>query len=607
MKIKQKISLFLVFITVFSTLFQGCGNNNSVIVPASDISSESSENSSSSIDDNNASVSTDEINPDFFDTSDIVTLICSNIEDVDLALRSSSPLLRDAIDSFLDIKVTANGKNGVFFVNENDDYCSNISLKNVLHNLAFTKYLSDSDMCESFAKVISEQYSDLDDEDPFYIVCLGLNEYFGILPDCEEGVSSHNEYVSRIQFMASTARAGETSFAADPDTINAVFGDNPLGIYASECINDCYIYDESQQFNEENINEAITKAEAAYIVVNRFFKDELENAEISSDIDGNLPEEIRKALSVAKSLNLIDNYDNFEEPVTKGETMRLIVTAMMTDTSVEIYEAESYPEAADTAKVDVSEPVTASEQASVPEETSYSVPVPEPEPVAVPAVEPVSSSTSTYVAQGNCNIENVSSYAAIEGDISVTGSGTGYFAKFVICTATSAISFGIQYDSCANAPYTGKTMVMMENVLTNSLGNQIYDRPGNIEVQTGETLHMMLTINADGTGSMYVNGTLVGTFSNGNLANQTLAIRVEGCGRKNGDTVSAVFTNLKVKNNGTYDSGYAWHTYEFQTCSTITNSMSSWSNITISGTVTGLTDAQDWDNCFSVSDVIQFW
>ena len=56
-------------------------------------------------------------------------------------------------------------------------------------------------------------------------------------------------------------------------------------------------------------------------------------------------------------------------------------------------------------------------------------------------------------------IENTASEYSIEADVSLTGTGTGYHAKLVACTATSAFSFGIQHDEYAAAPYTGKNCI----------------------------------------------------------------------------------------------------------------------------------------------------
>ena len=89
-------------------------------------------------------------------------------------------------------------------------------------------------------------------------------------------------------------------------------------------------------------------------------------------------------------------------------------------------------------------------------------------------------------------IVNTKSNYAIEADIALSGSGSGYHAKLVMGTAVSAVSFGIQYDSCAVAPYTGKTMALIENVASNNAGGQKYTRPGNKALKRGKTYHLMI-------------------------------------------------------------------------------------------------------------------
>lgn len=69
-------------------------------------------------------------------------------------------------------------------------------------------------------------------------------------------------------------------------------------------------------------------------------------------------------------------------------------------------------------------------------------------------------------------VANTASEYTIETDMVLSGSG--YHAKLVACTATSAVSFGIQYDKHARAPYTGKAWFMIENVAHNGAGGQNY-------------------------------------------------------------------------------------------------------------------------------------
>lgn len=206
------------------------------------------------------------------------------------------------------------------------------------------------------------------------------------------------------------------------------------------------------------------------------------------------------------------------------------------------------------------------------------------------------------------SIENIDSQYSIECDMKLTGSGTGYHAKILACTSKAAVSFGLQYDKCAVAPYTNKTAFIVENVKSNNKGGQEYSRTG--YASTNKTYHVMLTVQKNGRVDLYVDGSKVGSVTNPNLANQQLYLRVEGAGRKNGDSVNAVFTNIKVKANGKYDASKNWGIHIFDTNPSIHSNTSAYSSkkmITINGKVTGLTPSQDWDNAYeSVSGITQF-
>ena len=205
-------------------------------------------------------------------------------------------------------------------------------------------------------------------------------------------------------------------------------------------------------------------------------------------------------------------------------------------------------------------------------------------------------------------IENTASEYSIEADVSLTGTGTGYHAKLVACTATSAFSFGIQHDEHAAAPYTGKTAFMTENVYSNAAGGQQYQwiRLG----EKNKTYHLMLTVKKDGTCNCYIDGKLVKTAKNPNLARTTVYLRVEGSARKNRDSVKAVFSNIRLKANGKYDAAKSWGTHDFTTNKGVRSNASAFAGtgtVTISGKIKGIGSSEDWDSAYEkVSGIIQF-
>lgn len=218
------------------------------------------------------------------------------------------------------------------------------------------------------------------------------------------------------------------------------------------------------------------------------------------------------------------------------------------------------------------------------------------------------NTTGTDTSAGTATIANTASEYTIEADMNLSGSGSGYHAKLVACTATSAVSFGIQYDQHARAPYTGKAWFMIENVTHNNAGGQQYLWVQ--EAARNKTYHVMLAVKKDGTCNCYINGKLVKTVTNKKLAKTTVYLRVEGSARLNGDSVNAVFSNIKLKADGTYEENKSWGTHDFTTNKGIKSDDSAYSSagkVAIKGKVKGLAGNQDWDSAYEqVSGIIQF-
>lgn len=212
---------------------------------------------------------------------------------------------------------------------------------------------------------------------------------------------------------------------------------------------------------------------------------------------------------------------------------------------------------------------------------------------------------NNYSGTGYYTIENTDSYAAIEADVKLEGTGTGSHAKLVICTPTAAVSFGLQYDSFAVG---AKTMCLIENIRSNNPGGQTYIHPNNQVVNLGNTYHLMLTLNKNGTGSVFLNNKKIGDYNNSSLANQsTVYLRVEGSARIDGDSVKATFSNIKLKTNSTYNASKNWKTQKFITNPTMKVESISSTKIVISGTISGLGEGYDWDKKYNnVSAIIQF-
>lgn len=215
---------------------------------------------------------------------------------------------------------------------------------------------------------------------------------------------------------------------------------------------------------------------------------------------------------------------------------------------------------------------------------------------------------SNALPAGASTIENTSSLYTIEADVTLRGSGTGYHAKLIAATPTAAVSFGIQFDQYGAPPYTNQTAFLIENVASNSSGGQTYTRTG--VCNQNQTYHLMLAVQSDGRCDVYVSGIKVGSVSNSQLSGQPVYLRVEGSGRKNGDTVNASFSNIHLKGSGNYNADKHWGTHNFDTNAGIHSNVDRFQSdryVSISGNVTGLSAEQDWDNAYGiVSGITQF-
>lgn len=132
----------------------------------------------------------------------------------------------------------------------------------------------------------------------------------------------------------------------------------------------------------------------------------------------------------------------------------------------------------------------------------------------------------------------------IEADITLDGSGTGYHGKLVMGNGVAAVSFGIQFDEYASAPYTGRSVALIENISSNSAGGQTYIRPGNMDLKRKKTYHLMMIARGDGNYDVYVDYKKIGSCYNANVKNPEW-FRIEAAGRLNGDKVNISFKNVK--------------------------------------------------------------
>lgn len=308
------------------------------------------------------------------------------IEWTELASLETVPEMRNAWDELSGIQKTDTGKEGMFYTNkgENDN---NNTLMGALQNdvgvvLKPTVISKSGDGVGSFqtksslAFVSSDYYKDIDDleivtdinekvdnEDAYNTAFLaGLNAYYNLLPDTEQGKANMNESLTRKEFMAMVYRADTPvqEVKEDGDFTKAV-GNSEYNVYAQNLNNNSYLSTDSGDLNETTYNSAISRAEAIYILTSRYYRDDLSKINTNNinvkftdakdngmsgqdkldtlnesikDADKGLPTELYAGLAVASERNIINPEEDtrWDESLTKEEALQLLINAYTSNT-----------------------------------------------------------------------------------------------------------------------------------------------------------------------------------------------------------------------------------------------------------------------------------
>lgn len=257
-------------------------------------------------------------------------------------------------------------KDGVFYHNnlnagtiDKNNTLKKIFAGNYSYRDAFTR----EETIQAFADAAFETYADLEEDDTMTNYYMALNGYFNILPDTEPAYANPESILTRAEFMSAMFR-GETpvddSLEVNEDFVSAV-GESQYNLYAQAIAEDAYLNLLDSSLNEKTYNGTISRAEAVYLVMNHYFKDELANFDVSTvessledvkdggDIataqgyvdkqygtsyeisyylnnpDEGAPSDIYKALVLAEQKGLIDSETRADEALTKVEAIELLV------------------------------------------------------------------------------------------------------------------------------------------------------------------------------------------------------------------------------------------------------------------------------------------
>jgi hypothetical protein len=247
--------------------------------------------------------------------------------------------IRNSIENHFGIK----SKQGSLYTNikGKNDYNNVFSV--AMNNSAVKKALNTNK--NFIANAACNSYTDLDIDDEEKCVNMALNAYFNLLPDGTE--ANADASLTRAQFMAMVMRADTPVTEIQTDTaFEKSVGQSEYNRYAQSVNKDSYL-----TLNNQLYNSSMTRAEAVYTIVSRYYADSLKNASSSascytdakdggavaksdrasalnnsiSNPDSGMDRELYKSLCVAKEKNLLTSArSRWDEAITKNEAIALL-------------------------------------------------------------------------------------------------------------------------------------------------------------------------------------------------------------------------------------------------------------------------------------------
>lgn len=272
--------------------------------------------------------------------------------------------IRDIWDDELQIiKFEYGSKNGMIYVDLHGNWAGNNTLYNAFQNKEFSSGKWDDNKVKSkLASAAMNEFKDLKSEGTG--IFGSVNAYFNILPANSDGTSGLLNYLSRAQVLTAIYR-GDTpvTYNKENEAFRKDVGESQYNLYAQGIADIGYLKYENGGLNYDTYNSPCTRAEALYMLVQRYFKNDYDNVDVKSitfndcknagnilkklGVDKNAhaveayelewclqnpedgcPEELYKALIVAKNKCLLNSLDtNWNKPIRFGELLNFMIKA----------------------------------------------------------------------------------------------------------------------------------------------------------------------------------------------------------------------------------------------------------------------------------------
>lgn len=267
------------------------------------------------------------------------------------------------------------GKNGPMYVDLDGNWTNNSTLYYAMMNKTFVeKYWNDNTTKDSLRESLLEAYVDVDENDSEKVRdAIIINAYFNLFNDHAEAYANPNSTLTRGEFLAGLVKADtpvDKELANSPEFLACIGEQTDLTLIAELADNHSYLNSEDKSLDAVTFNGTISKAEAVYTIVQRYFADEFKSvtgkeeayadtknagnialragyinekeksypdkwkaytlSSMLQNPDKGMDEEFYKAYVVAKQNNLLPSGvtdSNWDEAITKAEAIDLIIKA----------------------------------------------------------------------------------------------------------------------------------------------------------------------------------------------------------------------------------------------------------------------------------------
>lgn len=296
----------------------------------------------------------------------------SNLAWTELGSQSNYQEFRMGFDDLFKVMSFDQGKkNGPCYIDLEGNWTNNSTLHYAMQNKVFMDILKDSDTIKSLTEYVQSNYVDVDESDEKTIRDIAINAYFSLFDDNEVGYANKNSTLTRGEFLAGLVKSDtpvDATIQSNSDLVALVGSDSEQVKLASQALDDSYLDVESKSLDKTTFNGTITRAEAIYIIVQRYFSEEYAqvtgkeksysdtaNAQdialragikdkktnevpdrwkagilslMVNEPNKGMDDELYKAMVVSKQIGLIESEEsNWDEALTKGEAIELIINA----------------------------------------------------------------------------------------------------------------------------------------------------------------------------------------------------------------------------------------------------------------------------------------